>query len=125
MSLSISTISKVATTNQKIESATSGLHHENAKLKKGTNQTIEDFSVGLPRKLSEEFVQERLDELNKVLEKQQLETSYQRHEKTNRLVIRLVDKETKEIVKEIPPEKLLDYAAGMDEVLGLFIDKKA
>ena len=46
------------------------------------------------------------------------------HEKTNRVTIKLVDKETKEVIKELPPEKTLDMIAKAWELAGLLVDEK-
>ena len=46
------------------------------------------------------------------------------HEKTNRITIKIVDKETKEIIKEFPPEKTLDMIAKVWEMAGLMVDEK-
>ena len=48
------------------------------------------------------------------------------HEGTNRVTIKLVDKETKEVIKELPPEKTLDMIAKVisEEYEGLMVDEK-
>jgi flagellar protein FlaG len=46
------------------------------------------------------------------------------HEATNRVTIKLVDKETKEVIKELPPEKTLDMIAKVWELAGLLVDEK-
>lgn len=46
------------------------------------------------------------------------------HEKTHRTIIRIVDKETKEVIKEFPPAKMLDVLAKTWEMLGLMVDEK-
>jgi flagellar protein FlaG len=46
------------------------------------------------------------------------------HEKTNRVTIKLVDKETKEVIKEFPPEKTLDMIAKCMEIAGVLVDEK-
>ena len=46
------------------------------------------------------------------------------HEKTNRITIKIVDKTTKEVLKEYPPEKTLDILAKVWEIAGLMVDKK-
>lgn len=46
------------------------------------------------------------------------------HEKTNTIMIKVLDKETGELVREVPPEKILDLAAKMMEITGLVIDEK-
>jgi flagellar protein FlaG len=46
------------------------------------------------------------------------------HEKTDRVTIKLVDKETKEVIKEFPPEKTLDMIAKCMEIAGVLVDEK-
>lgn len=46
------------------------------------------------------------------------------HEGTNRVTIKIVDKNTKEVLKEYPPEKTLDIIAKVWEMAGLMVDEK-
>ena len=46
------------------------------------------------------------------------------HEETNRITIKIVDKESKEVIKEFPPEKTLDMIAKVWEMAGLMVDEK-
>ena len=46
------------------------------------------------------------------------------HEKTNRVTIKMVDKDTKKVIKEFPPEETLDRIAKMWEVAGIMVDEK-
>lgn len=46
------------------------------------------------------------------------------HEGTNRVTIKLVDKQTKEIIKEFPPDKTLDMISRVWEMAGLMVDEK-
>ncbi len=46
------------------------------------------------------------------------------HEGTNRVTIKIVDKDTKKVIKELPPEKTLDMIAKMWEVAGILVDEK-
>ncbi len=46
------------------------------------------------------------------------------HEDTNRVTIKIVDKNTKEVIKEFPPEKTLDMIAKVWEMAGLMVDEK-
>ncbi|MCR4792578.1 MAG: flagellar protein FlaG [Lachnospiraceae bacterium] len=61
------------------------------------------------------------------LKKGQLENSeavFGFHEETNRVTIKIVDKQTKEVIKELPPEKTLDMIAKVWEIAGLFVNEK-
>lgn len=46
------------------------------------------------------------------------------HDKTNRLTIKIVDKDTKETIKEFPPEETLDMIAKVWELAGIMIDER-
>ena len=46
------------------------------------------------------------------------------HEDTNRVTIKIVDKQTKEIIKEFPPDKTLDMIARVWEMAGLMVDER-
>ncbi|MFC5467068.1 flagellar protein FlaG [Lederbergia graminis] len=46
------------------------------------------------------------------------------HEQLDEYYVTLINEETKEVVREIPPKKMLDMFAAMTEFLGLMVDKK-
>lgn len=46
------------------------------------------------------------------------------HEKTNRVTIKMVDKDTKKVIKEFPPEATLDMIAKVWEIAGIMVDEK-
>lgn len=46
------------------------------------------------------------------------------HEETNRIMVKVYDKDTDEVLREIPPEQILDMVAEMQKFVGLFVDKK-
>lgn len=46
------------------------------------------------------------------------------HEETNRVTIKIVDKDSKKVIKELPLEKTLDMIAKVWELAGLMVDEK-
>lgn len=69
------------------------------------------------------------DKLKKILQQvastlPNAEAKFGIHEKTNRITITLVDKETQEVIREIPPEKSLDLVAKRMELAGVLVDEK-
>ncbi|SFB95473.1 flagellar protein FlaG [Butyrivibrio sp. YAB3001] len=46
------------------------------------------------------------------------------HDKTNRVTIKMVDKDTKKVIKEFPPEETLDMIAKVWEIAGIMVDEK-
>jgi flagellar protein FlaG len=63
-------------------------------------------------------------EMNKKINNSNEEAVFGVHEETNRVMIKIVDKDTKEVVKEFPPEKTLDMIAKVWEVAGILVDEK-
>lgn len=54
--------------------------------------------------------------------KTRCEFSY--HEKTNRISIKVMDAETKEVIREIPAEETLQMVEKMWELAGILVDEK-
>jgi flagellar protein FlaG len=49
---------------------------------------------------------------------------YAIHERTNQIMVKVIDRETKELLLEIPPERALDAIAKMWELAGIFVDER-
>ena len=67
-------------------------------------------------------VKSAVEELNK--SSQSTEAIYGYHEGMHRYTIKIVDKDTKEVVKEYPSEKRLDLIQKVLENAGLIVDEK-
>ena len=46
------------------------------------------------------------------------------HDGTNRVTIKIVDKDTKEVIREVPAEKTLDMIEKVWEMAGILVDEK-
>ena len=69
-----------------------------------------------------EAVKKAVDEMNKKMSNSVAQFGI--HEETNHLTIKIVDKETRKVIKELPPEKTLDMIAKVWEMAGLLVDEK-
>ena len=67
-------------------------------------------------------IRKAVDEINKKAHNS--EAVFGIHEATNRVTIKIVDKDTKNVLKEYPPEKTLDMIAKVWEMAGLLVDQK-
>ena len=67
-------------------------------------------------------IRKAVDEINKKAHNS--EAVFGIHDATNRDTIKIVDKDTKKVLKEYPPEKTLDMIAKVWEMEGLLVDKK-
>ncbi|MCM3174161.1 flagellar protein FlaG [Paenibacillus sp. MER 99-2] len=46
------------------------------------------------------------------------------HEKTHDIMVKVLNRDTGELIREIPPEKTLDLVAKMMEIAGILVDEK-
>lgn len=50
--------------------------------------------------------------------------SFSLHKETGRTMVKVMDKETETLIREIPPEEFLDLAAKIHEMVGILFDKR-
>ena len=67
-------------------------------------------------------IKKAVEELNKKMTNS--EAVFGIHEKTNRVTIKIIDRDSKDVIKEFPPEKTLDMIAKAWELAGLLVDEK-
>lgn len=71
---------------------------------------------------SNEQIKKAVEQMNKSMFNS--EAVFGIHEGTNRVTIKIVDKDTKEVIKELPPEKTLDMIAKVWEMAGILVDER-
>ena len=71
---------------------------------------------------SQEQIRKAVESMNKKMAN--AEAVFGIHEGTNRVTIKIVDKEAKKTIKELPPEKTLDMIAKVWEMAGILVDEK-
>ncbi|ENH98417.1 flagellar protein FlaG [Gracilibacillus halophilus YIM-C55.5] len=74
--------------------------------------------------LGRDQAQELVDGLNSFLEPTFTNIQYEYHEKLDDYYVQVINQETDEVIKEIPPKKLLDVYAAMAEMMGFIVDEK-
>lgn len=81
------------------------------------------------KELEEEKDAETLEETTELLNKTSM--AYDRglkfaiHEATNRVMVRVIDMETEEVIREVPKEEILDLIAEIYELSGISFNKVA
>lgn len=74
-------------------------------------------------KPSENTIKQAVSDINKRINPNTI-AEYGYHDKTNRVTIKIVDKNTEEVIKEFPAEETLDMIAKVWELAGMFLDEK-
>lgn len=77
---------------------------------------------GREQSASSEQIRKAVEQMNKNLANS--EAVFGIHEGTNRVTIKIVNKDTKEVIKELPPEKTLDMIARVWDMAGILVDEK-
>ena len=96
---------------------------ENAESKGDSNYNSERNQEDSQQQIaSNDQIKKAIEKFNK--NRGNSEAIYGIHEGTNRVTIKIVDKDTKEVIKELPPEKTLDMIARVWELAGILVDEK-
>lgn len=74
--------------------------------------------------VSDKVILDAIDRINKVLSGINRRFEYSIHEKTKEVIIKVINSDTNEVVREIPPEKILDMIAKIWEMAGLIVDER-
>ena len=77
---------------------------------------------GKEQQASNEQIRKAVEQMNKSMGNS--EAIFGVHEGTNRVTIKIVDKSTKEVIKELPPEKTLDMIARIWDMAGILVDER-
>ena len=73
---------------------------------------------------SKRKVQDAVKKMNEMLDVTNSTSKFIYHDGLDRYYVTVVDRETEEVVKEIPPKKLLDAFYEMQKMLGMIVDEK-
>lgn len=65
-----------------------------------------------------------VQEINRAIFGENERMEFQIHERTGRMLVKLVDNETDEVIREIPPEKMLNLIANIWEMVGILVDER-
>lgn len=71
-----------------------------------------------------EKVQKAVDALNEFMKLQNHNSKFVMHEGLERYFVQVVDSKTDEVIREIPPRKLLDAFYTMQKFVGMIVDEK-
>ncbi len=76
----------------------------------------------IPEKVSDSSLKKAVEDINR--NSSNTEAIFGYHEGTNRVTIKIIDKDTKEVKREYPAEETLDMIQKIWEMAGLMVDEK-
>ncbi|MBE7681621.1 flagellar protein FlaG [Paenibacillus sp. P13VS] len=79
---------------------------------------------GVQLTLGQQQLIQNIERAVKALEGPQTTLDISIHEKTHDIMVKVLNRETGEIIREVPPEKTLDLVANLMEIAGIIVDEK-
>lgn len=77
----------------------------------------------LDKKLDEKSVSYITEELNKLMSRINCNLEFQYHKEVDIMSVKMLDKKTGDVLKEVPPESLIKHMIKAKDWLGAFLDK--
>ncbi|GGB55350.1 flagellar protein FlaG [Virgibacillus dakarensis] len=90
-----------------------------SKVQNVITQNVQDETINNTDK-----VETVVSNLNEMMEPLQTNLKFVFHEELHEYYVTVVNPITDEVIKEIPPKKMLDMYASMAEFMGLLVDEK-
>lgn len=102
----------------------------NSELKKENTSKEMDISTqnqDANRQLNEEEIIQAIEKANKGVKTYDRRLKFSIHERTKEIMVKVIDTsgDKEKVIREIPPEKVLDMVAKMWEMAGILVDEKA
>lgn len=69
-------------------------------------------------------VKDAIDKVNDKMRMAKTKCEFSYHEETKRVSIKVIDEDTEEVIREIPPEETLEMLTKMWELAGILVDEK-
>lgn len=88
-----------------------------------TGENFSSTEDTLKNSPSESTVKQAISDINKKINPNTV-AQYGYHEETNRVTIKIVDKDTDKVIREFPAEETLDMIAKVWELAGVFLDER-
>lgn len=105
-------------------STVSAIHQSKHDLSDARVISDEDEIAQKEHKISMEEVEKVIKELNQFIQIFNTKITFEIDKEARRTILKIVDVETSEIIRQIPPEELLIISKRISELLGLIINEK-
>jgi len=86
-------------------------------------EAIEMASI-LGREVSQEETEQMIEVINNAMEIFNYNLQFKVHRETNRVIVKVVDSTTEKVIREMPPESMLDLIVKFRDMVGMFVDAK-
>lgn len=123
LSLSASTSLQPQTQSQGTMNTNNPTNHQES-LANDIKSLTEKERQGVKVSIGEEQLIRTIERAVKSLQGPETTLDISIHEKTNEIMVKVLNKDTGDVIREVPPERTLDLVASMMEIAGILIDEK-
>ncbi len=95
-------------------------HEEMPRLVVEKKDNVSSAREEVPR----EEVQQATEKLNRLMGLVERRLKFEIHDESNRVMVKIIDEKSGEILREVPPKKVLDMLSSFADYVGLLVDKK-
>lgn len=79
----------------------------------------------LGREVTQEETEQMIEVINDAMEIMDYNLQFRVHRETNRVIVKVVEPDTEKVIREMPPESMLDFIAKFRDMVGVLLDAKA
>ncbi|HHW49106.1 MAG TPA: flagellar protein FlaG [Clostridiaceae bacterium] len=119
--ISVATLKSIDTSISACDTIGGGTNAKST-INKSPSQMTEYEKRELP--ISERAVIDAIERANRAISIANRKFEFSIHEKTKQIMVKVINTDTNEVIREIPPEKILDIVASLMELAGLIVDER-
>lgn len=106
------------------ETISAAVMNETRTVKTQNGQREGDTTSQEDEKSNSRRIQNAISNANNKMKNTKTKCEFSYHEPTKRVSIKVIDRETEEVIREIPPEETLQMIEKMWELAGILVDEK-
>ena len=92
---------------------------------KNPNQHNENVENGIEnKKVAQSTIDNTISETNSKIKMSNTQLKYSVDDETQRISIKIIDKDTDKVIREVPPEETLEAIKKIWEIAGIIVDEK-
>ncbi|MBN1532130.1 MAG: flagellar protein FlaG [Spirochaetes bacterium] len=99
------------------------LRQQNAAAERGLHQSEPSADTKNNRAPSRQRVLESVDQLNRASNQLNERLSFSYNEKVNRVIVKVINGSTNEVIREIPPKDIIKLVEHIQHYLGMIVDE--
>ncbi len=89
------------------------------------NSPVQKENQKNDQKVLEKKINEAIDTVDKAVSIFNHKLHFVKHKESDRIMVQVIDTDTDKVIREIPPEEILDIVARLKQFVGLLVDERA